>query len=51
VARTQRKTLNAAFREWLAEFVGLSGNIREAESLMNRLHHVKAGRRVSPATK
>jgi hypothetical protein len=45
VARSQRKTLNAVFREWLAQFAGLSGNAQEAELLMKRLRHVKAGRR------
>jgi hypothetical protein len=45
VARSQRKTLNAAFREWLAQFAGLSGSAQEAELLMKRLRHVKAGRR------
>lgn len=47
VARAQRKTLNAAFREWLAQFAGLAGNAKEAELLMKRLSHVKAGRRFS----
>jgi hypothetical protein len=45
VARAQRKTLNAAFREWLAQFTAQSGSAREAELLMKRLRHVKAGRR------
>jgi hypothetical protein len=45
VARAQRKTLNAAFREWLVQFAGLSGSAKEAELLMKRLRHVKAGRR------
>jgi hypothetical protein len=44
VARAQRKTLNAAFREWMAQFAGLAGNAQEAESLMKRLGHVQAGR-------
>ncbi len=44
-ARAQGKTLNAAFREWLAQFAGFSGSVREAEELMKRLRHVKAGRR------
>ena len=45
VARTQGKSLNTAFREWLADFTGLSGQAKEAEALMMRLRHVKAGRR------
>lgn len=47
VARAQRRTLNAAFREWLAQFAGLAGNAREAELLMKRLNHVQAGRHFS----
>ena len=42
VARSQRKTLNEAFREWLAQFAGLSQGAREAEMLMKRLRHVKS---------
>ena len=45
VARAQRRTLNAAFREWLAQFAGLSGNAQEAEAVMKRLRHVKSGRK------
>jgi hypothetical protein len=44
VARSQRKTLNAAFREWLVQFTARSGSRREVESLMKRLRHVNAGR-------
>jgi hypothetical protein len=44
VARSQRKTLNAAFREWLVQFTARSGNGQEVDSLMKRLRHVKAGR-------
>jgi hypothetical protein len=43
VARAQRTTLNAAFREWLARFAGQAGSGREFDSLMKRLRHVKAG--------
>ena len=45
VARSQRKTLNTAFREWLVQFTSQAGNVRELDSLMKRLRHVKAGRR------
>jgi hypothetical protein len=45
VARSQRKTLNEVFREWLAQFAGLSGDARAADALMKRLRHVKSGRR------
>ena len=44
VARSQRKTLNAAFREWLLQFTAQSGNGQEVDSLMKRLRHVDAGR-------
>jgi hypothetical protein len=45
VARAQRKTLNAAFREWLLQYTAQSGNVQEVDSLMQRLRHVNAGRR------
>lgn len=47
VARSQRKTLNAAFREWLEHYTARSGGVNEVESLMKRLRHVQAGRRFS----
>jgi len=47
VARSQRKTLNAAFREWLIQFTGQSSSAQEVDSLMKRLRHVNAGRRFS----
>ena len=47
VARSQRKTLNAAFREWLAQYTAQVGAGREFDSLMERLRHVRSGRRVS----
>jgi len=45
VAKSQHKTLNTAFREWLEQFTARSGNVQEYDALMNRLQHVKAGRR------
>ncbi len=44
VARSRRKTLNAAFREWLVQFTARSGSAQELDSLMKRLRHVNAGR-------
>jgi len=44
-AKAQHRTLNAAFREWLGQFTGQSGNAKEFDSLMKRLKHVRAGRR------
>jgi hypothetical protein len=43
IARSQRKTLNAAFREWLEQFTASEGNVESYEALMKRLSHVKAG--------
>lgn len=47
IARSQRRTLNAAFREWLLQFTAQAGNGQEVEALMRRLRHVTAGRRFS----
>ncbi len=43
VARTQRTTLNAAFREWLMQFTASSGDVQSYDALMQRLRHIKAG--------
>ena len=45
VARSQRKTLNAAFRQWLLQFTAQAGSGPDVDSLMKRLRHVSAGRR------
>lgn len=45
VARSQHKTLNAAFREWLEQFTAKSGGVAEYDALMRRLRHVNAGRK------
>jgi predicted transcriptional regulator len=47
IAREQRRTLNEAFREWLAHFTQSAGEAQEFDSLMQRLQHVDAGRRFS----
>jgi predicted transcriptional regulator len=44
IARSQHKTLNAVFREWLLQFTAQSGRGHEFDALMKRLKHVKAGR-------
>lgn len=44
VARSQNKTLNTAFREWLEQFTARAGNVLEYDALMRRLQHVRAGR-------
>jgi hypothetical protein len=43
VARSQHKTLNAAFREWLADYTRRSGNVQEFDALMKRLRHIRSG--------
>jgi hypothetical protein len=47
VARSQHKTLNAAFREWLEQYAAQAGNAQEFDALMQRLRHVRPGRRFS----
>jgi hypothetical protein len=47
IARQQRRTLNEAFREWLAQFTESAGDAQEFDVLMQRLQHVDAGRRFS----
>ncbi|HLZ93023.1 MAG TPA: hypothetical protein VKQ28_15025 [Candidatus Acidoferrum sp.] len=44
VAKSQHKTLNVAFREWLEQFTARAGNVQEYDALMRRLQHVDAGR-------
>jgi hypothetical protein len=45
VAKSQHKTLNAAFREWLEQFTARAGSVQEYDALMRRLQHVNSGRR------
>ena len=47
IAKSQHKTLNIAFREWLEQFTARAGNVQDYDALMRRLRHVKAGRRFS----
>ena len=47
LAKSQHKTLNAVFREWLEQFTARSGGIQEFDALMKRLKHVQAGRHFS----
>ncbi len=47
VARSQHRTLNAAFREWLEQFTAKSGNGQEVDALMRRLRHVRSGQHFS----
>ena len=45
VARSQRTTLNSAFREWLQDYASRAGSGTEFDGLMKRLGHVQAGRK------
>jgi len=47
MATTQRTTLYAAFREWLAQFVASSGDERRFGRLMKRMEHIDAGQHFS----
>jgi hypothetical protein len=42
VARSQHRTLNAAFREWLEQFTQQAGRAKEFDALMDRLKHVRS---------
>ena len=43
VAKTEHKTLNVAFREWLASYAGRKGNLQQYRALMERLKHIDSG--------
>jgi hypothetical protein len=47
LARSQHKTLNAMFREWLQQLTSQGGSTQEYDALMKRLKHVQAGVRFS----
>jgi predicted transcriptional regulator len=47
IARAQRRTLNAAFREWLTQFTATPGDVQGYQALMQRLRHIDAGRHFS----
>jgi hypothetical protein len=45
-ARTEHRTLNDAFREWLEEYTSRNGDLEQRQRLMERLRgHVAAGRK------
>src|SRR5260370_37191681 len=48
LAKSQHKTLNAMFREWLQQFTAQSGGTKEFDALMKRLKHVQAGGGFNP---
>ena len=42
VAKSQHKTLNAAFRDWLQQYAGQAGAGAAVDALMRRLQHVRS---------
>jgi hypothetical protein len=42
VARSQHRTLNAAFREWLEHYAAQAGAGVAVDALMHRLRHVRS---------
>ena len=44
-ARARRTTLNAAFREWLAQFTAQPSQARQAKEFLKSLKHVDSGGR------
>ena len=45
IARGQRRTLNAAFREWLTHFTASEGDAQSYRALMKHMRHIDAGGR------
>lgn len=45
VAKSEHKTLNAVFREWLASYASRRGDVQAYRALMERLKHIDAGRK------
>lgn len=45
IARSQRRTLNAAFREWLEQFTASEGDVAGFDALMKTLRGIDAGKR------
>jgi hypothetical protein len=43
VAKAEHKTLNAAFREWLASYASRKGDLEAHRALMRRLSHIDSG--------
>jgi hypothetical protein len=43
VAKSQHKTLNVAFREWLEDYVSRRGDVQAHRALMQRLKHINVG--------
>jgi hypothetical protein len=43
VAKSEHKTLNAAFREWLESYTSRQGDVQAHLALMERLKHIDIG--------
>jgi hypothetical protein len=46
-AAKEKRTLNAAFRDWLQRYAGAETGPQEYAQLMKRLGHVRSGRKFS----
>jgi hypothetical protein len=46
-AKARHTTLNAAFREWLAQFTEQQGHTQEFDALLDRLSYLKINRKFS----
>jgi hypothetical protein len=45
IAKSEHKTLNVAFREWLAEYTARAANVQDYRALMERLQHLDSVRK------
>jgi predicted transcriptional regulator len=43
LAKAQHKTLNAVFREWLAQYTAGVGDTQGFDAIMKRMVHIDAG--------
>ena len=47
VAKRERRTLNAAFREWLKDYTADESDVQSYDALMKELRSVNSGRHFS----
>jgi predicted transcriptional regulator len=45
IAKSEHKTLNVAFREWLADYTARAANVHDYRALMERLQHLDSVRK------
>jgi hypothetical protein len=43
LAKSERKTFNAVFREWLKNYTSRKGDVEAHRALMRRLRHIDSG--------